>query len=413
MKIEGLNSPDFLYVRLENKAVIDILSLTDWEYPDLNEIFLKLGTISKFIYGMLFVSIALFKMHISNEINYIFLVTNKAQLRYDDEGGKKPKFYDTFIMYGKFEKSVTESRFSLYLISLVIFLLLMLKRIYLGGFSKYIFSLISFILSFVFVLQNLIFIVLTLILILLSIFSLAAFYDIFKEQRNDIIQTKLFLQLFFNIIIIGLLFRIFIDSIKLTKALNALRQEVYNFYNNIVNAEQGEIRECFQYKTLEENAEEYFLSEVQIEGHPKYLYYNLYDNKSKIPVDTPILIINNNLFDNNKKNDNNQNNNTIIVNNENNNNNINIIPFKNDDKSVDKLIVNNKKNDRRNSKLNSRRNSKLNNRRNSHMEKKTEDLNEEKIKSENISLKIENQNLKNELAKLKEQLSSLVNKVKV
>ena len=225
------------------------------------------------------------------------------------------------------------------------------------------------------------------------------------------IQTKLFLQFFLNIIILGLLFRIFIDSIKLTKALNALRQEVYNLYNNLVNSEQGQISEHFQYKKLDENEKEYFLSEVQIEEHPRYLYYNLYVDKSKIPTNTPIYKINNNEIDNKKNNDNNQNNNTILANNENNNN-INIIEFKNDDnKSVDKLIDTSRKQDRRNSKLNSRRNSKLN-KRNS-LIKKTEDLDEEKNKSDNIYLKNENQNLKNELSKLKEQLNSIINKEKV
>ena len=392
--IDGLNinnMNDFIYIKLNNKAIIDLLSLTDWEYPDLNEIFIKLGNISKYIYGILFILIALFRMHISKEQTYSYMVAiNKSHMQLYAEN---IKYYDVFIMYGGFEKVSSEIRFSFYFITLFLILLLLLKRIYFGGFSKYIFSLISFIASFVFLLENFIFIILSFILIIITILSLISYNDIFKFSKEDMIQAKLYIQLFMNIIIIGLIIKIFIDNIKLIKILNIIRNELYNYYYNIIDNKNEEIKEEYLYKGLEENEKQYYLSEIYIEGQPKCLFYNKYDDISKIPKTPKIFKIDNNIND--KKEDNGKNNNTILVNdgNKENNGDINNII----------IIHKNEQKEKRNSRIISIK--KAN-------EKQNEELDEEKIMNDNKALKNENIELKNEKEQLLNQLNEIIKKYK-
>ena len=429
LNINNINMNDFIYIKLDNAAIIDILSLTDWEYPDLNEIFKKLGNISEYIYGILSIFIALFKMHISKEQTYAYMVSmykNNIQI-YEE----KPKYYDVFILYGSFEKVSTEIRFSFYIITLFIILLLLLKRIYFGGFSKYIFSLISFIASFVFLLENIIFIILTFILIIITIISLMSYNDIFKDSKEDMIQAKLYVQLFMNMIIEGLIGKLFYDNIKLIKILNIIRTELYDFYNNIKNNNNEGIKEEFQFKGLEENEKQYYLSEIYIEGQPNFLFYNIYDDIKKIPKSPGIYKINNSTNDKkdeNEQKDIEQNNNTMLINNDNNENNINnrnINNNQNNDIIIHKKEANikeenpkiDKKKERRNSRSNSNRKDKDNTKDNSKDNgkdngKKTVELDEEKIENDNKTLKSENLKLKIEKEQLLNQLSNIIKQYK-
>ena len=397
IKFEDKNN--FSYIRLDNIAIRDILSFTDWEYPDLNDIFLKLGKISKYIYGVLFISILLLRMHINKEGEYQLLVTMNNL--YSNTYYEKPKFYDLFLMYGTYEKSITQSRFILYIITLFILLLLMLKRIYFGGFSKYIFSLISFISTFVFLLENIIFLILSFILIIASIFSLASYYDISKgSYKDDMIQTKLFIQLFFNIPILILIIFISYENIHLIKSLNQIRIEVQIISKNLI-PENQEIRMGYQYNNIDDNNKQYYLSELIIDNHPRYLYYDLYDDINKIHQKPQMLNLNNTNSINNKNpnnkividdNHSERSDNTLLVNSKDNNN-VNIIAIKND--------TNNKKKKRRNSK------------KNSHINRNNKELDKEKIKSENINLKKENKMLKEELDMLEKQLNSIIKEANV
>ena len=430
IKIDGLNInniDNFIYIKLANKVIIDLLSLTDWEYPDLNEIFIKLGNITKFIYIILFISICLFKMHISKEQKYSYMVSmNKIKMQIFEE---KPKYYDVFLMYGGFEKVSTEIRFSFYIISLFIILLLLLKRIYFGDFSKYIFSLISFFASFVFLLINIIFIFLSFILIIITIITLVSYNNIFKDTKEEMIQAKLYIQFFMNIVIEGLIIKIFIDNIKLVKILIIIRKELYDFYNNIKNDNKNEeIKEEFQFKGLEENEKQYYLSEIYLENQPNYLFYNIYDDINKIPKTKGIFKIENNTND--KKEEKENQNNNILENKENHENDENkynnIIIHKKEDTINDENKKTDKKQERRNSRINSNKKydkindeNKTNERRNSRINsnkkengKKIDELNEEKIMNDNKTLKSENIKLKNEKEQLLNQLSEIIKKYK-
>ena len=399
MKIEG-EKDDFFFVRLENEAIVDILSFTDWEYSYFNELFCKLAKISKLIYGILIVSVFSFKMHIKNEITYKLIL--EAKDTYTNKKNEKPKLFDVFTMYGSLEKGFSESRFSLYLISLFIILLIMLKRIFFGGFSKSIYSLISFVLLTVFLLLNLIYDILSVIMAFMTMLSLSSYYDIFKGIKEDMIQAKLYMQLFINITIAGLITPIFIYTIRLMQSFNKIRNEVKNLNNN-THIENEERKKGFKYTGLDQK--EHTLNEYEIDGHPKKLYYTLDYNKinniNKTEVNKALDFNNNNqdkTIANIEKS-------TVIVdlNNKNNNNNIN--------NTGDLNIIKENNNEKNNKNL-ERRNSKKPTKRKSKISRYNEVGIEEKIQKENNSLRSENNNLKNELEKLKNQLNSMIGSIK-
>ena len=289
-------------------------------------------------------------------------------------------------MYGNYEKGITESRFVLYLISLIVLLLVMLKRIYFGGFSKYLFLMISLICSFVFIFINFIYLIFTIVLIFLTIFTLSAYYNIYNNSKEDLFQAKLFLQFFLNIAIFGILIKIFIDSIKLANFLNQIRKEIYNINNNIT-PEKQEIKIGFEYTGLGEIDKLHYLNELLIEGHPRSLYYQLNKETNPVTKNSKILNINND-NSNNKTIDLNQDNNTILVQN-NENKNSNVIVYQNSDKNIIPS-----------QKINSKKNSYIN---------PDGKLDEKKIKNDNIILKSENMKLKEELERLEKQLNLIFN----
>ena len=390
MKIEGVNDDDFVFIRLDNEAIIDILSFTDWEYSYFNETFMKLAKLSKLIYGILIVSIFAFKMHIKKEISYKLILDVKDTFTNSDK--EKPKLFDVFIIYGSLEKGFTESRFALYIISLFLILLSMLKRIFFGGFSKSIYSLISFICLTVFLLLNLIYTILSIVMIFLSILSLASSNDIFKDIKEDVIPAKLYMQIFINITISGIIIALLVHNIQLLQSFNKIRNEVKNLNNN-TNSEDVAIKMGFKYTGLDQ--QEHVLYEYEIEGHPKYLYYTLNNNNANKSVNTQILDLNNN---NEKQNYNSNNNNNN--NNKNNNVVISLQNTKNENEKENKI----KTLERRNSKKPTKRNSKIN--------RKIDDNIEERIQNENNSLRSENNNLKIELERLKNQLNSMIDSIK-
>jgi len=230
VKIEGKTN-DFIYILLDNLAICDQISLADWDYPCLNEIFLKLGKIAYRIYFVLYASLPLFLLHVNNEYNYHMLATEYSTIFLDSYGivsSRKPKFLSVFKSFGSFELNLTNSRFALYFISIFFILLFMLKRIFFGGFTHYILSLISFVICIIFVLENIIYIILSFLLLLFAIFSYVCFKDF--HYKDNMVEGKLLSQIIFNIIIFTLCIIILFDSINLMSKLNKLRKEVNIIY---------------------------------------------------------------------------------------------------------------------------------------------------------------------------------------
>ena len=287
------NYPDNnIYVQLNNKAITDQLSFTSWEYPDLDELFKNLGDIVSHIYTILFFSIALFKMHLNNEYNYLQLSASLEALSisYGSSSSEiMPKFHGVFTSYGGFEVGTTNSRFALYIIALFIILLSMLKRMFFGGYSRPILVLIVFILSVVFILENIIYGILSLLMIVFSILSVVCYYDMNKGSEavlDEMIQAKLYIQMILNVIIFSLCMKILSLNAKLTSALNQLRKEVNHLYDGTPSEEQENIK-GFQYKGLD--GQEHVLNELKIEGHPRYVYYTMYNDINNVHENRAIL----------------------------------------------------------------------------------------------------------------------------
>ena len=196
-----------------------------------------------------------------------------------DDTIKKPTFYGVYSSYGAFESGTTNSRFALYTVALFFILLSMGKRIIYGGYTRPIIILICFIVSVVFVLENIIYVILSFLMILFSIFSVVCFYDM-NDNPDDIIQAKFYLQAILNIIIFSICIRILIDSIQLTTMLNKLRKE-YSHLNDGTEPEEQEKIKGFQYQGLDNRP--HILTEMQIEGHPRYTFYNIYGEINNIP----------------------------------------------------------------------------------------------------------------------------------
>jgi len=375
IKIEGVTD-NFIYVRLDNKAITDLLSFTDWEYPDLNEIFLKLGEIANLIYGILYTSIPLFKMHLNKEPNYLTISTNILGSSIGPSG-KKITFLSVFTMYGSFEFSVTNTRFITNVIDLAFILFFMLKRIYFGGFKRTIMIIICFILTIIFVLDNIVNLILSFLMILFSIFSIVSYYNGFEYLKDDMIQTKLFIQLFLNMSIFSMTISLLIKSIRLSMQINELRKEVDNLNNN-KHSEVEEVRAGFKYVGLDLN--EHSIEELQIEGHPRYLYYSMNGNTILIsPINISVDSNNNN---SSKKNNNSSRNNYTTNNN-----------------------INHNSSSRKN--LNSHVN--VNNNDNINTYNQTDQNTIENLRRENETLRETNRQLNNELDNLRSKISSFMN----
>ena len=200
---------NFIYIKMENKSIINILSLTDFQYPYLNEIFDKLSNFAYTISVMLVILFICLKININQFNEYITLREN-IKITFPDLN-----FKNIFIFYGNFENNLVKSGLSLYLITLVIILLFILKRFYFGGFSKPLFIDISFILCIIFIILNGIYIFLYFLSIIFGCFSfyvsLAAHTP--NEKHSAWYFCIIHLLVFFTILF-GISISLFVKSIR-------------------------------------------------------------------------------------------------------------------------------------------------------------------------------------------------------
>ena len=268
----------FVYVRLGLNTITEKISLSQWNYPDLNYIFNKLGEMCNKIYLILFFSIPLFKLHVKDEMIYQIIKASSSLVNnlpsYVER--EKPLFQDIFDMYGSYEKSFTESRFSLYMIQLVVILLFMLKRMYFGGFIKKYLITISFVLVILSLVDNIIYIILDFLTLLFTLFSIICFYkNKYNKISDDNIEIKLFLQFIINIVIFIFNIQLLILSIKLTLDVNKLRKAFETFIKNEDNIDEendkiGPVE--FKYVSLDGNI--ISIKEVKNNNLQRYLYYS-------------------------------------------------------------------------------------------------------------------------------------------
>ena len=156
------------YLKLYNKGLKDQLGFSEWDYPNINDGFSRLGGILDLIYVVLFFSVILTKFNVKDEYEYNFI-------KYAIELGISVKFSKYYNNYGYLEKTISDFRLYAYIIISIIILLLMLKRAFFGGFKYSWVFWIFFITSILFVLLNLVIVVLTILIDVYSWLSLVAF----------------------------------------------------------------------------------------------------------------------------------------------------------------------------------------------------------------------------------------------
>ena len=232
----------FIYVLLGPNIVADRISNCQWNYPDIDYLFSKLGDMCDWIYMILFFSFPLFKLHVKNELAYkeitlgLNIIDNINNIEV-----KKQLFGNIFKIYGSFEKGLTESRFSLYIIQLFFLFTFMLKRIYFGGFNKSSHLLIIIIIDIIFLIQNIVYIIMDFLLILFTIFSIICYYkNEYDRISDDIMDAKFFMQLIINIIMLNNNIRLLKENIIITKYLNQLRKAMDRFIKKEDNIDDDE-----------------------------------------------------------------------------------------------------------------------------------------------------------------------------
>ena len=100
-----------------------------------------------------------------------------------------------------------------------------------------------------------------------------------EADLDEMIQAKLYIQMILNILIFSLCMVILSQNAKLTSALNQLRKEVTHLYEGTPSEEQENIK-GFQYKGID--GQDHILNELKIEGHPRYVYYTMYNDINNV-----------------------------------------------------------------------------------------------------------------------------------
>jgi len=282
ISIENITN-GYVYVKLGHNSITDQISLSEWHYPELNYIFSQLATLCKLIYGILFVSILLFKCLIIKEANYSLYILSIKTIRREGKNINMPKFNGIFVHYGYFESLIVKSRFSFYLISIFFLLLFMLKRMLYGGFNSLIKSKISFIMSLIFVTLNVIYVIFDFLMVLFGIFSTICLSDI--KLNDSLVTFKLYVQLIINIIIFSITIKILVKSIILSKNLNDLRKELIKFNNVEEIKEKDNLLNLDEFKYITIEGKICHLKEVRNDKLQRYLYYSL-DNEDKFKANS-------------------------------------------------------------------------------------------------------------------------------
>jgi hypothetical protein len=177
--MEGITK-NFIYIRIKDEIIQDMLSTTDWEFPKVDQMFILI----KNSFNYIFVEICFLPLS-------LYFQASKEHMYYQIKDNIKTNVISNienvniFNYYGNFEKGVTESRFILYFIALIILFIFMIKRFLYGGKRYSCLDIISLILSIMLNLMNIIYLVLTIILIVYAFRSLSVVDD-YKKKYNEI-----------------------------------------------------------------------------------------------------------------------------------------------------------------------------------------------------------------------------------
>ena len=282
---------DFIYINVENKSVQNMLSISNWKYPNMDPMINYLKPLARLIFISMIIIYVPTLFHINDLFPYQTLT--KSFNHYKPE---KVKFIPIFTIVGNFENGITTSRFYVYIIIIVELLLIIFRRLYFGGFSRLLYLNLSFVLSIILFIINLIYLVLTLCLTIFLILGVITVMDYLKVTSQVKTDRDTLMLVYIFIMHISLNASFLGEMVKpsLTQLI-----ELFSYINDIKKDllklnETNELGKTeFQYNGLDSNPHK--LTEVIIPGHPRYLYYSLNNNDN----------INNNVNNNVNNNDNN------------------------------------------------------------------------------------------------------------
>ena len=215
-----LNNQD-VYIVIKNDAYENMLSITDWRYPDPEELYEMFHEITSKIGFFILVYILPIFFHANDEELYL-------ELRKLLQKGLFPKirYKNIYIAYGNFEKVFTEIRVSIYIIILIFFIVILIKRIFYGGYIIYKLIKYTKFIFFSLIALNIIIFIINLILVVFSSDCLITESD-YKMYNTDFNHTNIFyIQEFYGGFCEFYFFFLFYSFYKLTKKLIGIKNDL-------------------------------------------------------------------------------------------------------------------------------------------------------------------------------------------
>ncbi len=291
IKLENITNY-FIYIKMKNKGIKNMLCFTDFHYISKDPISDYLGIISNFLYGSLFISTLAIWFNVKDEDLY-----QDIKLYFKTEKPKKVKFQGIFKIYGGFENFITMSRFIISIITIVITLLFLFRRILFSGFSRKSLFVLSYALSIISLIIQLIYELLSFLLVVFSLFGILTLNDYFKgtakTEQINMLYWKFYIQLVLSSTYSGEISKNISNLGKFCELLSDYKDDLEKLNSNQI--EENDVQTQFQYTGLD--SIRHNLNEFQVPGQPRYLYYTL--NNSDIAVKNEnmesenVLIINN------------------------------------------------------------------------------------------------------------------------
>ena len=253
----------YIYFKIKNEAIKNMLSITDWIFPQKDEIYEMIYEILNNTIGLFTFLSFLFFFHANDDDFYI-----KIKKNLQNDISSDIDYKGIFIIFGNFEKTVNLLKFYYYLIILFILLTLMFKRIFYGGYIllnyKY-----FYILSIIFFASNILLSLLTVFLIVFSVMCKDNELNNIKKYSIYETHTNIFyIHYYFNIMYIIPTIIVIYKIYRLIKHLKKLKNDYDNLY--ISNGNENNQNE---FKYIGRDLNYYSLNEIQIRGFPRNLLY--------------------------------------------------------------------------------------------------------------------------------------------
>ena len=283
---------DFIYINTENLGVQNMLSISNWKWPNKDPIINILKPYAVLIFISIIIIYIPTLVHVNDQDFYQLL--KETFKSYKPE---KVKFISIYNIVGDFEKGITTSRFYIFAVLLVILILFIIKRIYLGGFSCLLYINLSFYFTIILFIINIIYIILSLCLsafLILSFITVRDYLSVFSSTTvsKDLnkLSTIFIIQIITNASFFGEMAK---PALYRTKELLVNLSEIKSEFSKL--KESNEVGKTeFQFNGLDSNP--HILTEVIIPGNPRYLFYSLNNNANANKNDNNnVLDLNNNL----------------------------------------------------------------------------------------------------------------------